>query len=322
MTWLIWRQHRIEAAVVGGALAVLAVLLLVTGHNMASDFQRLGVADCIAHPDHQSCESIVGTFRSQYESLVYAVTWLNLIPVLVGILIGAPLVARELEHGTHRLVWTQDVTRLRWLTVKLLLILGGCLLVSAVLTALLTWWYGPFDALDGHLRPTGFDFQGTAPFAYMAFALSLAIAAGALLRKAIPGMVVTLAGFLAVRLPIEFYLRPRYQPPITVTWDSIQSGPTLNAGDWVVQSGFLDHLGHRVNPDVAFTACLPNSGGPALPDKVSILQCIHDKGFSNFLAYQPADRFWTFQGIETAIFVALALALLGLTVWWVRRRIN
>ncbi|HZC78797.1 MAG TPA: hypothetical protein VE258_13690, partial [Ktedonobacterales bacterium] len=270
MMWLTWRQHRIEAAIVGGALAVLAVLLLVTGYNMASDFQRLSVADCVAHPDHQSCESIVGTFRGQYESLVYAVQWLNLIPVLVGILIGAPLVARELEHGTHRLVWTQAATRLRWLTVKLLLILGGCLLVSAALTALLTWWYGPFDVLDGHLRPAGFDFQGTAPFGYMAFALALAIAAGTLLRRAIPGMAVTLAGFLAVRLPIEFYLRPRYQQPITVSWDPIGSGPTLKAGDWVVSNGFLDHLGQKVSPDTVFAACLPSSGGPALADKLSV----------------------------------------------------
>jgi len=37
--------------------------------------------------------------------------------------------------------------------------------------------------------------------------------------------------------------------------------------------------------------------------------------------YQPADRFWTFQGIEAGIFVALALALLVLTLWWMRKRI-
>jgi hypothetical protein len=39
------------------------------------------------------------------------------------------------------------------------------------------------------------------------------------------------------------------------------------------------------------------------------------------LLYQPVDRFWMFQGIEAAIFVALALALLVLTLWWMRQRI-
>ena len=39
------------------------------------------------------------------------------------------------------------------------------------------------------------------------------------------------------------------------------------------------------------------------------------------VAYQPANRFWTFQAIETALFVA-SLALAGGCVWWVRHRLN
>jgi hypothetical protein len=35
--------------------------------------------------------------------------------------------------------------------------------------------------------------------------------------------------------------------------------------------------------------------------------------------YQPGDRFWLFQGIETAIFVALAGLLLYLAIRRVRR---
>jgi hypothetical protein len=37
--------------------------------------------------------------------------------------------------------------------------------------------------------------------------------------------------------------------------------------------------------------------------------------------YQPAGRFWLFQAIETGIFTALALALVGFSVWWIRKRI-
>jgi hypothetical protein len=36
------------------------------------------------------------------------------------------------------------------------------------------------------------------------------------------------------------------------------------------------------------------------------------------LVYQPASRFWTFQGIEAGIFIALAAALVACTVWQVR----
>jgi hypothetical protein len=40
-----------------------------------------------------------------------------------------------------------------------------------------------------------------------------------------------------------------------------------------------------------------------------------------FLAdYQPAERFWTFQLIEAAVFVGLASALIAATLWWLQRR--
>ena len=38
--------------------------------------------------------------------------------------------------------------------------------------------------------------------------------------------------------------------------------------------------------------------------------------------YQPANRFWTFQWMETGIFLALSLLLAGFCFWWVRRRVN
>jgi hypothetical protein len=44
-------------------------------------------------------------------------------------------------------------------------------------------------------------------------------------------------------------------------------------------------------------------------------------GVFSYITYQPADWFWLFQGMESAIFAILALALLALTVWWVRRRL-
>ena len=38
------------------------------------------------------------------------------------------------------------------------------------------------------------------------------------------------------------------------------------------------------------------------------------------ISYQPASRFWAFQGYEAAIYLALALALAGFCVWWIRHR--
>lgn len=317
MIWLTWRQHRTEAFVVGGVLALLALILIITGHNIADSYQQLGVADCVAHPDHPNCDTIVNSFFNQYGALASAVPWLNFLPALLAILVGAPLVARELENGTHRLVWTQSVTRARWLGVKLALILGAALLVFVILALLLTWWRGPFDHIQGNLRPDAFDFEGVVPLAYVAFALSVAIAAGALIRKAIPAMVVTLAAFLAVRLPVEFQLRPRYQSPLTILGAVGQpSSPVPNTA-WIVADGWADHLGHHLSDTQVFNTC-----SPGLPDKHAFLSCIQSHGFLEYVSYQPVDRFWAFQGIETAIFAGVASALVALTIWWVARRIS
>jgi hypothetical protein len=36
------------------------------------------------------------------------------------------------------------------------------------------------------------------------------------------------------------------------------------------------------------------------------------------VTYEPASRYWAFQWFETAIYLALALALAGLCLWWIR----
>ena len=64
-------------------------------------------------------------------------------PALVGLFVGAPLLARELQHGTHRLAWTQSVTRRRWLLSKTLLLSLATALGAALLSALVMWWRQP-----------------------------------------------------------------------------------------------------------------------------------------------------------------------------------
>ena len=78
-------------------------------------------------------------------------------------------------------------------------VLAGCLLLSAGLTALLTWWLGPFNQIYGRFVPQSFDFEGIVPLGYMLFAVALAVLAGTLLRRSIPAMVVTLVGFTSIR---------------------------------------------------------------------------------------------------------------------------
>lgn len=323
MIWLTWRQHRAAIVVIAVVVAVLGVLFIVTGRATADAFQQLGVGDCLAHPTHPNCGTIIGSFRDQYGMYVAASAWLNLLPAILGMLVGAPLVARELELGTHRLVWTQSISPGRWLAIKLAILFAATLAATIILTALMSWWHSvAWNHLDGHMTPNMYDFEGLVPLAYAAFALTLGIAAGVLIRRAIPAMLVTFAGFLAVRLPLEFLLRPRLLPPLTYTQDVLTilsplAGKTPLRGSWELSQGWADGAGRQLADSAVFRACDPGPGST----KIDLFQCIHTHGWLMYTIYQPADRFWLFQGIEAAILVALTAALLALTIWWVRKRI-
>lgn len=324
MIWLTWRQHRTTAAIVFGVLTLLAIVLIVTGHEMRATYDSLGIAACVQPIDVgltvQHCGDAIDAFRNQYGTMEAAAGWLNVIPILLAMLVGAPLIASEFEQRAHQLVWTQSVTRWRWLSVKLIAVLGGGLFVGAALWALLQWWLGPWNALDGRFGNGSFDFEGTALLGYIVFALALAVAAGTVVRRAVGAMVIALAGFLAVRLPIEFGLRPNFQPPLASIGPAlgdVSGQAAITRADWTLRAIFINQAGQPLSDMQVQGACLTG----VEQSKQSFLQCIQSHGWAQEVIFQPASRYWTFQAIETAIFVGLAALLMGLTIWWVRRRI-
>jgi hypothetical protein len=319
MIWVTWRQHR-DAALIGAiGLALLAPALILTGLRMAADYQQLHLGTCVATvgstTQPANCANSIGAFQQQYQGLATNFAVLLLLPLLVGVLVGAPLVARELEQGTHLLAWTQGITRQRWLAVKFTCLFGGALLLAAITAALLNWWRAPLDTIQSSLTPLVFDLEGVVPIAYMAFAFALAVASGILLRRTLAAMAVTVLGFLGLRLLL---LNVRYTllPPQTVRYDLFtQPDPAIaqGYGGLVTDRGWMDAQGHIVPDFRVNSAC-------ATLD--SFAQCTHGHGWLRYVTFQPTERFWALQGIESAIFLALALALIALTVWCVRYRIR
>jgi hypothetical protein len=225
-----------------------------------------------------------------------------ILPMLVGIFWGAPLVAREIEHGTHRLVWTHGTSRLRWAATKFGLVSIGVLAMTAVFAAMLNWWISPVMQTSGQrFDYIFFDIHGIVVFGYATFALALGIFAGSVTGRLLPAMATTVVGFLAVRLVVVLAARDHYLPTETrrisvagqVLGDSYQQWNLLH-GDWI-----------RSLPPEGRTGC------PA-----GAADC------TETLTMHPASHFWAFQTIETAIFVALAISLLLATMYWIRRRIG
>jgi hypothetical protein len=332
MIWLTWRQFRAQTVAAAGALALLALAFAVTGPQLVHLYDTT-VATCQAQHD---CQIAINAFGSQDNALQNLVRLIMLItPALIGIFWGAPLIARELETGTQRLAWTQSVTRGRWVAVKLSLAALASMATAGLLSLMVTWWSGPFDRIGaGRLDPSIFSQRGIVPVGYAAFAFALGVTAGMLIRRTVPAMAVTLAVFAGVQAAFALRVRFHLMTPIRLA-------SALNT-HWVTELGTGGPAGHGalfvgIQPNLpgawigasqVTTAAGQTNLGPVPP------ACGQNSGYNACVAaigrlhlrqvviYQPGSRFWAFQWHETAIYLALALALAGFCIWWVRRRVS
>lgn len=318
MMWMTWRQHRKQVLFTVIGLAVLAAVIVPTGLAMRHTMASLGLDDCVRGLlDSERCDTASRQFTSKYRTLASLSTLFIILPALIGMFWGAPLVAHEVEHGTHRLVWTQGVSRRHWALVKFGFV-GGATVAAAVVYGLgLSWWMAPLNhaGLTSRISVGLFDLQGLVPVGYTLFAVALGIYAGTVWPKVLPAMAAVIVGFVGVRAALTILARPNYMPASARTYPIVGGTrpPEWDDGhDWILGLGIR-------NPDGALV--LPNATHDCGP--VVTADCGTGDGLVagayNWQGYQPAGRFWLFQVIETGIFVALAAVLLVLAVRAIRR---
>jgi hypothetical protein len=320
VTWMTWRQHRGAAGVGAGVLAAITAALVWLGITARSKVREVGLTSCLRN--HTDCPRALDHLQRQYHWLPPVAAGLFALPLLAGMFWGAPLIAREIETGTYRLAWTQSVSRLRWISTKLALVLGVAAIATLALGVLATWAFQPLIPVIGNrFRGGWFDVQGVVPAAYMLFALALGACVGAMWRRTIPAMATTIVGFAAVRIPIHNLRRHLLSPTIkTVTFplatavrNAVTGAPDLvpptglSASNWVQQTAVR-------GPDIdgtINTRC-PNLPRGAAINSHAVTTCVAKvAGIKEQLIvhYLPAGRFWTLQGIEAAIYLVFAAAL-------------
>jgi hypothetical protein len=331
MTWLTWRQYRAQFAVGTAIMAALCLLLLLTGLQLVSQYHTI-ITECASGADHgqhgATCSNGGGLFAGGptvgFVSLIVLAT-----PVLAGLFLGAPMVAAEFEAGTTQFAWMQGITRARWFAVK-----AGWLLLAAaawggVIAALTTWWASPTNAEHGsEFYPGRFDVLYLVPVGYAVFAMALGIGAGALIRRTVPAMAVTLGGFIAARVAVTLWLRPHYLSAVTVTRNLTHEFQP-SGSFWLIRQDARNPAGQLMagpqDQAAAFgvpVSSLPKAcAGLANPQGGLTSSCRAAlTGFRSFVTYQPASRFWPFQGIETGVFVVIAAILLTVTAVVLIRR--
>ncbi len=355
MTWLAWRQLRTAAAVAALGVLGFLVALAVTGPHLLNVYDTV-LVPCAAHGD---CSAVTAHFQGLDLQLRHLSSALMIFaPILFGIFLGAPLIARELEAGTYRLAWTQSVTRTRWVATRLTLVL----LVTAVLMGLLstaaTWWERPLDLVSGSVW-LNFEQRDVVPVALAVFAVALGALLGAMTRRTLVAMAGTIVGYFGARYLVGEYVRRTPFAPmraslpfhlqLTATGTGATIGPpkpndlvvsnqiVTGTGRVVGQNGEIGPNGNLGVTDLkgdgtaVFTGVgrcpnrIPVSSGPhwhTVPATQAALQrCVDSFHLRQVVTYQPPSRYWPLQWSEAAIFVAFAVALGAGCLWWVRRHL-
>lgn len=305
MLWLAWRQFRAQAALaLGATLAVVIVLAATRGH----------VVDAY------------GTAGSNELTGIYV--WLRLlgtaligVPAVIGAFWGAPLLTREFEDRTYKMVWTQSVTRNRWLATKITVIGVVSVAVVAVFALVFTWWSVPIDSTGSRIGSSDFGSRGIVPIGYTVFSLTLGILAGTILRRTIPAMAALLTAFMIVRMFIQKVVRSHLVGTESV---NIPSFGSSGSSDWILSSRTVDAAGQTLSKSAAestLTAACHITRETRDVD-AALAACGRNLGIHDIAQVHTGDQFWALQTAELGLFVALAAIAAIACFWWINHKTN
>jgi hypothetical protein len=333
MAWVTWRQHRFALTGVAVFLGALAVCLWRVGLGL----HRAYAAAAACHPaTSPGCDQLQTALNGMDTFLANGYV-LQAVPALIGAFAGAPLLARELETGTFRYAWTQGFGRCRWAVAKLIPLALVVTAAAGALSLLQSWYYHPYFGTGNIFLPEEsplanmFVLRGVAFAAWTLAAFSIGVLAGLLIRRVVPAMAATLAGYAVLAFAAGLYLRGRYLSPLVAR--NLVSPPVSawitrqwwTRGDVTVSQSSMNRLSlsmfYRLMPVVHASAA---KGSDVKEQKnvtnLDVLHYLTRHGYAQWTTYQPASRFWPFQWIEGGWLLALSGLLIAATVWLVRRR--
>lgn len=305
LVWVTWRQHRV------GLVCVLAICW------------ALGLA---------GFQALLGPQGKTIPPAGITRIVLQAIPPIVGGFLGAPLLARKLETDTDRFGWAQETGRARLVTAKVLVLLGTTVAVLCPIAIMTQVWSGSWEPNFTVWDFWEFDATGVVFVAWIALAFTLGTFLGALLRRTVPAIGATVAGyFVLVTVPfrelhallLNVGTRTATDLPLADTGSGqgrlgrpaiplINPGPS---GSWIVSGWFTGPGGHQLSAAAA-TNVENQTSNINSGDSVASWLAQHHYGY--VISYLPASQFPVVQGIEAGVLLLLAFAFGAAALWLVR----
>ncbi|MGA9873174.1 MAG: hypothetical protein WBQ44_18785 [Rhodococcus sp. (in: high G+C Gram-positive bacteria)] len=351
MIWSAWRLNRTPLLVSLSFIGMLLVATIIAGlyvpdyPRMSWSFSRM----CSRWND-------VGPCRPE-TALTLSTLFALLLPLLLGMFVGVPAFAREVDSRAHVLSLTQSTSRVRWYLARVVVVFLPICGAMACLGLALHWTSGPSRDSTSSQDPADvsfswFDFPhfetaGPVLGAYTLLVLLIGSTLALAVRSGIMAMFATLFVFLFVPVAFTWIVREHYATP-TIESEGINGlareseyGPNpyyTTDGTWVVGAGYVDANGERVRPETDDCA-LPYSDDYGqrregesdeqrwernrIENQVRAAYfdtCLREQGVDRFdILYFSENNFWRFQAIEIGLMFALSAAVGGIGIWRVRR---
>lgn len=329
VTWLTYRGPLLGLGLV---FIALAAVIVIPALAVNSDYARYIVRGC-GHASTFSCQKLLGVLDRSH-------TWANVVgllllvfPLVASVFVGAPLVARGIESGTFRFMWTQGIGRTRTELGRVAVVAAVAAFASCVLGLLMGWYVHPLEHLhtlspwDGRL----FNVTVVTLPAWTLFTLAVGVVLGMLIHRIVPAMAMTalLCGGILL-----FAGAPAFGPIPSLTRNVLSIAPAVartsspdyglvsgsgtnsrfvSRGSWLVASWLRSPHGRTVPANTLWIL---------IPEEPQIAQApgpwLTARHYTFWVSYQPADRYSKFQVLVASALVVLACTLGFITVRLVR----
>jgi hypothetical protein len=232
-------------------------------------------------------------------------------PIVLGLFLGVPLVAREVESRTAQLAWTLSRSRRRWLLQRAIPVLGAVVVACVaagiagdVLVHAAPWVEGSDPGFsDWWARGPQVAVRGVAVGA-------IGLVVGAFIGRQLPALLLvgmgTLALFVAATLMVDGWMEAAAEPVVF--------GPEQIVSGKIYGSGFRDDAtGEVISYEQAY-----ESFGESFGEE--IYEFGNPRGYSQVSFMVPSGRYGEFVLYESAIFGLVALAGIGMSAQIVASR--
>ena len=299
-----WRLQRYEI----GFVAVLCLALAAVAMWLTIDMRSI-IAACGTAAATKACD-VVYAFQETHGSAVGTVQMaVDFVPFVAGLVLGVPVVAREIEHRTAEITWPMSGSRLRWLAWRF----GPVLVIGLMLVAL------PAIAADQMQRAffphsdIGFylyESRGVPMVMRTAFMLLAGVALGAIVGRLLPALLLGIGVSVALTAGLGLAL------PHWVASVELSQAESPQSAAFPLQTEFRYRLldGRLVDAqagEVAYQQAYEAAGGGE-PDPAKLPQEVW-YGVA-------ASRYWEVVLRESVALGLACVAIAGLTATVVKRR--